>query len=168
MFVGAGWSRVQDTGAGEGSDYPAVLVDAGLGTSPVAPLVIGAVLHGSGHIGFGSDWGGALRLTTGGYSRGDWGLGLDVGPQYRSVIFVHSDDQRRIAEDVIREFDADGGFGAPIVTEVQPFERFWPAEPEHLDYYRRNPMQPYCAFVISPKVAKVRRKYASRLKADAK
>ena len=83
MFVGAGWSRVQDTGAGAGSDYPAVLVDVGLGTSPTAPLVIGGVLHGSGHIGFGSDWGGALRLTTGGYSRGNWGLGLDVGPQYR-------------------------------------------------------------------------------------
>lgn len=83
MFVGAGWSRVQDTAVGEGSDYPAVLVDVGLGTSPAAPLVIGGVLHGSGHIGFGSDWGGALRLTTGGYSRGHWGLGLDVGAQYR-------------------------------------------------------------------------------------
>lgn len=94
--------------------------------------------------------------------------GNDVGPQYRSVIFTHSDEQRRTAEEVIREFDADGGFGAPIVTEVRAFDRFWPAEPEHLDYYRRNSAQPYCAFVISPKVAKVRRKYASRLKADAK
>lgn len=83
MFVGAGWSRVQDTGIGEGSDYPAVLVDVGLGTSAAAPLVIGGVLHGSGHIGSGSDWGAALRLTTGGYSRGNWGLGLDIGPQYR-------------------------------------------------------------------------------------
>lgn len=90
--------------------------------------------------------------------------GNDVGPQYRSVIFTHSDEQRRIAEDVIREFDADGGFGAPIVTELAPFDRFWPAEQEHLDYYRRNPAQPYCAFVITPKVAKVRKKFAARLR----
>jgi hypothetical protein len=55
------------------------------------------------------------------------------------------------------------GFGAPIVTEVKPFAAFWPAEPEHLDYYRRNQQQPYCAFVISPKVAKVRKKFAERV-----
>jgi peptide-methionine (S)-S-oxide reductase len=91
--------------------------------------------------------------------------GNDVGPQYRSVIFTHSDAQRRTAEDVIREFDAEGGFGAPIVTEVKPFNRFWPAEQEHLDYYRRNPQQPYCAFVITPKVAKVRKKFSGRLRA---
>ena len=94
--------------------------------------------------------------------------GNDVGPQYRSVILTHSDAQRVTAEEVIREFDVDGGFGATIVTEVRPFDRFWPAEAEHLNYYRRNPQQPYCAFVISPKVAKVRKKFAARLKAGSR
>jgi peptide-methionine (S)-S-oxide reductase len=90
--------------------------------------------------------------------------GNDVGPQYRSAIFVHSDAQRATAESVIREFEAEHAFEAPIVTEIKPFDTFWPAEPEHLDYYRRNPMQPYCAYVISPKVQKVRKKFAERLK----
>ncbi|HYV97300.1 MAG TPA: peptide-methionine (S)-S-oxide reductase MsrA [Gemmatimonadaceae bacterium] len=90
--------------------------------------------------------------------------GNDTGPQYRSVILTHSPEQRATAEQVIREFDADNTFGAPIVTEIADFERFWPAEREHLDYYRRNPMQPYCAFVISPKVAKIRKKFTARLK----
>lgn len=93
--------------------------------------------------------------------------GNDVGPQYRSVIFTHSDAQRATAESVIREFDAAHAFGGPIVTEIKPFERFFVAEQEHLDYYRRNPAQMYCAYVISPKVEKVRKKFASRLKASA-
>jgi peptide-methionine (S)-S-oxide reductase len=91
--------------------------------------------------------------------------GNDVGPQYRSAIFTHSDAQRATADDVIREFTAEKAFDAPIVTEVKPLDTFWPAEPEHLDYYRRNPAQPYCAYVISPKIAKVRKKFAARLKA---
>ncbi len=90
--------------------------------------------------------------------------GNDTGPQYRSVIFTHSDAQRATAESVIREFDDARAFAAPIVTEIKPFETFWVAEPEHLDYYRRNPAQMYCAYVISPKVAKVRQKFADRLK----
>lgn len=93
--------------------------------------------------------------------------GNDTGPQYRSVIFTHSDAQRSTAQEVIREFDAEHAFEAPIVTEVKPFDKFWVAEPEHLDYYRRNPAQMYCAYVISPKVAKVRKKFADRLKASA-
>jgi peptide-methionine (S)-S-oxide reductase len=93
--------------------------------------------------------------------------GNDSGPQYRSVIFTHSDAQRETAESVIREFTAEKAFDAPIVTEVKPFDRFWPAEAEHLDYYRRNPTQPYCAFVISPKLSKVRKKFSARLKAGA-
>jgi peptide-methionine (S)-S-oxide reductase len=93
--------------------------------------------------------------------------GNDTGPQYRSVIFTHSDAQRETAEAVIREFTAEKAFDAPIVTEVKPFDQFWPAEPEHLDYYRRNPLQPYCAFVISPKLTKVRKKFSTRLKAGA-
>jgi peptide-methionine (S)-S-oxide reductase len=90
--------------------------------------------------------------------------GNDIGPQYRSIILTHSDAQRETAESVIREFDAEAAFDGPIVTEIKAFEHFWPAEPEHLDYYRRNPMQPYCAYVISPKVTKVRQKFADRLK----
>lgn len=93
--------------------------------------------------------------------------GNDTGPQYRSVIFTHSDAQRETAEAVIREFTADKAFDAPIVTEIKPFDQFWPAEAEHLDYYRLNPMQPYCAFVISPKLSKVRKKFSARLKAGA-
>ena len=93
--------------------------------------------------------------------------GNDSGPQYRSVIFTHSDAQRETAEAVIREFTAEKAFDAPIVTEITPFDQFWPAEAEHLDYYRRNPLQPYCAFVISPKLSKVRKKFSTRLKAGA-
>jgi peptide-methionine (S)-S-oxide reductase len=91
--------------------------------------------------------------------------GNDIGPQYRSVILTHSDEQRETARSVIAEFESAKAFDAPIVTEVVPFETFWPAEPEHLDYYRRNPAQMYCAYVISPKIEKVRKKFASRLKA---
>jgi peptide-methionine (S)-S-oxide reductase len=94
--------------------------------------------------------------------------GNDTGPQYRSVILTHSDAQHATAESVIREFEAEKAFDAPIVTGVQPFDHFWPAEPEHLDYYRRNPLQPYCAYVISPKVSKVRKKFADRIKASAR
>ncbi len=68
---------------------------------------------------------------------------------------------------MIREFEAKDAFNAPIVTEIEPFEKFWPAEPEHLDYFRRNPNQAYCAYVISPKVAKVRKKFAARLRKGA-
>ena len=93
--------------------------------------------------------------------------GNDSGPQYRSTIFTHSDVQRATAEEVIREFEAKDAFNAPIVTEVKAFAHFWPAEPEHLDYYRRNPDQAYCAYVISPKVAKVRKKFAERIRKGA-
>lgn len=82
-FVGAGYSRVQETRVGEGSDFSALLFNAGFGTSPAAPWVLGGVFQGGANFGFGSEWGGALRVTTGGYSRGTWGLALDVGPQYR-------------------------------------------------------------------------------------
>jgi peptide-methionine (S)-S-oxide reductase len=92
--------------------------------------------------------------------------GNDMGPQYRSVIFTHSDEQRAAAESVIREFGEANAFAAPIVTEIARFDKFFAAEPEHLDYYRRNPAQMYCAYVISPKVEKVRKKFANRLKAS--
>jgi peptide-methionine (S)-S-oxide reductase len=93
--------------------------------------------------------------------------GNDIGPQYRSVIFTHTDAQAETARSVIAEFTAEAAFDAPIVTEVAPLTTFWPAETEHLDYFARNPFQPYCAFVVSPKVDKVRRKFAARLKPGA-
>lgn len=91
--------------------------------------------------------------------------GNDVGPQYRSVIFCHDDEQRQVAESIIGELTAEHAFEAAIVTEVKPFERFYPAEQYHQDYYVQNSSQPYCAYVISPKIAKFRRKFAERLRA---
>ncbi len=91
--------------------------------------------------------------------------GNDVGPQYRSAIFTTSPAQEAAAREVIAAFTAAGTFDDPIVTEVRPLDVFWPAEAYHRRYYRRNTMQPYCAFVISPKVSKIRKKYAARLRA---
>ncbi len=91
--------------------------------------------------------------------------GADVGTQYRSAIFVHNPQQRAIAEQVIAQYNADELWGAPIVTEVVPLDRFFPAEPYHRDYFSRNANQPYCLAVVAPKVAKVRARFASRLKA---
>jgi len=90
--------------------------------------------------------------------------GGDVGTSYRSAIFYHSDEQRRVAEEVIAEFTAEGIYDDPIVTEVKPFDRFWPAENYHQEYFANNPNQPYCAAVVAPKVAKFRQKFLSRLK----
>lgn len=82
--------------------------------------------------------------------------GNDVGTQYRSVIFTHDDAQAEIARQVITELSMQRIFDAPIVTEIEPVPRFWRAEEYHQNYYRQNPYQGYCAFVISPKVAKFR------------
>jgi peptide-methionine (S)-S-oxide reductase len=91
--------------------------------------------------------------------------GGDVGTQYRSAIFVHDDEQRHTAEDVVRELEAEHVFDDPIVTEVVPLTTFYPAEEYHREYYRRNQNQPYCRAVIAPKVAKLRSKYLEKLKA---
>jgi peptide-methionine (S)-S-oxide reductase len=88
--------------------------------------------------------------------------GNDSGPQYRSAIFWHDEKQKDTAREVIAEFTADKAFGDPIVTEVTQLDRFWPAETYHQDYYRRNTAQPYCTFVISPKLAKFRKKFAKK------
>lgn len=85
--------------------------------------------------------------------------GNDHGPQYRSAIFWHDDAQRAVAEQVIADLTAQRVFDDPIVTEVAKLDRFWPAEKYHQDYYRRNSAQPYCAYVISPKVAKYRKQF---------
>ena len=90
--------------------------------------------------------------------------GGDVGTSYRSAIFYHSEEQRQVAEQVIAEFTAESIYDNPIVTEVTPFERFWPAENYHQEYFANNPNQPYCAAVVAPKVAKFRQKFVSRLK----
>jgi len=92
--------------------------------------------------------------------------GNDTGEQYRSVIFYHDGEQHTTAERIIDQLDADHTFSAPIITQLVQFETFYPAENYHRDYYANNPNQPYCQFVIDPKVAKLRKKYASLLKAD--
>jgi peptide-methionine (S)-S-oxide reductase len=91
--------------------------------------------------------------------------GADVGTQYRSAIFYHDARQQAVAEEVTGELDRAGTWGGKIVTQVAPLEKFYPAEEYHRDYYKRHPEQGYCRAVISPKVAKFRQKWASRLKA---
>lgn len=90
--------------------------------------------------------------------------GNDIGTSYRSAIFYHSDEQKRVAQEVIAEFTAEGIYDDPIVTEVTAFDKFWPAENYHQEYFANNPNQPYCAAVVAPKVAKFRQKFTSRLK----
>ena len=90
--------------------------------------------------------------------------GHDVGSQYRSAILHHSPEQQAVAEQVIAELGSQGVFDAPIVTQVAPFAEFFPAEGYHQGYYRANPNQPYCRATITPKVTKLRQKYATRLK----
>jgi peptide-methionine (S)-S-oxide reductase len=91
--------------------------------------------------------------------------GADVGTQYRSVIYYNSDAQRQVAEALIKEFDGEGIWGAPIVTRVEPAPVFYPAEQYHQQYYQRNPNAGYCQVVIAPKVAKLRQRFAHRLRA---
>ena len=86
--------------------------------------------------------------------------GNDVGPQYRSVIMYHSPEQERTARELIAELDRDETFGAPIVTDVVPAPKFWPAEDHHQEYFARNGGQPYCQFIVAPKVAKLRKAFA--------
>lgn len=90
--------------------------------------------------------------------------GNDVGSQYRSVIFTHSDEQDRVAKDLIAELSAEQVWPAPMVTEVLPAPRFWPAEEYHQDYLANNPRQPYCVAVVAPKAAKLRHVFRNRLK----
>jgi peptide-methionine (S)-S-oxide reductase len=91
--------------------------------------------------------------------------GNDVGTQYRSAIFVHSAEQRSVAEAVIRE--AQGHYRDRIVTEVTESGAYWRAEDYHQEYYANNARQPYCMFVVEPKVRKFREKFAAKLKAGA-
>jgi peptide-methionine (S)-S-oxide reductase len=93
--------------------------------------------------------------------------GNDIGTSYRSAIFYHDDEQKRVAEEVIKEVTDEGVYDNPIVTEVTPFEKFWPAENYHQEYFANNPTQPYCAAVVAPKVAKFRKKFVDRLKSGS-
>jgi peptide-methionine (S)-S-oxide reductase len=90
--------------------------------------------------------------------------GADVGTQYRSVIFYESPDQEQVAREVMAETTASGIWRAPLVTQLEPLDRFYPAEGYHQNYFERNADQPYCQMVIAPKVAKVRQRYLARLK----
>ena len=91
--------------------------------------------------------------------------GHDVGTQYRSAIFYHSPDQKAVAEDVIAALAKDQVFDDPIVTEVVPAGPFYVAEDYHQEYFARNPTQGYCVAVVNPKVAKLRKLFAAKMKA---
>ncbi|MGA9866025.1 MAG: peptide-methionine (S)-S-oxide reductase MsrA [Acetobacteraceae bacterium] len=91
--------------------------------------------------------------------------GNDVGPQYRSIILTHGDTQRETAKAVMAEMAPL--WPAPITTQVQPLEVFYPAETEHDDYFARNPWSGYCQVVVAPKVAKFRKQFTDRLKRAA-
>lgn len=91
--------------------------------------------------------------------------GSDVGTQYRSAIFVHSEEQKREAEAVVAKLTADKLFSDPIVTEIVPAATFYMAEDHHQEYFERvGGANPYCSFVIQPKVARFRRHFVERLK----
>jgi peptide-methionine (S)-S-oxide reductase len=87
--------------------------------------------------------------------------GNDVGPQYRSAIFTHDEEQARVAREQLAA--AQAHWESPIVTEIRPLDRFWPAEAYHDRYFERNPQNPYCAVVVAPKVAKARKRFVERL-----
>jgi peptide-methionine (S)-S-oxide reductase len=90
--------------------------------------------------------------------------GNDIGPQYRSVIFYHDDEQRRTAEALMAELQRSGEVAGEIVTELSPYEAFYPAEGYHQDFFASNPRQPYCQLIIAPKLKKVRERFAERVR----
>ncbi len=91
--------------------------------------------------------------------------GNDVGEQYRSVIFYMNEEQQRIAEETIAELIAAQAFPEPMVTAVEPVSTFYKAEDYHQNYYNENSRQPYCMFVISPKLAKFEKKFGAKMRA---
>lgn len=90
--------------------------------------------------------------------------GSDVGTQYRSVIFYTSEDQKSTAEYIKNELNRSGAFDKPIVTEISPLEKFYKAEDYHQNYFKKNPYQGYCQFVIGPKMEKFRKVFQNKLK----
>jgi peptide-methionine (S)-S-oxide reductase len=93
--------------------------------------------------------------------------GADVGTQYRSAIFYHDDEQKRTAEDLIKELNTQKIWDQPIVTEVAKLDKFYMAEDYHQEYFAKNPYQPYCQAVVAPKVAKFRKHHLEMLKKQA-
>lgn len=91
--------------------------------------------------------------------------GHDIGPQYRSAVFYHSPQQFQTAQEVVHEITAQRLWSGPIVTELAPFQAFYPAEEYHHDYFRRNPTKAYCQMIIEPKVAKFRKQFVQSLAA---
>jgi peptide-methionine (S)-S-oxide reductase len=91
--------------------------------------------------------------------------GNDIGTQYRSVIFFSSDEQRRQAEEAIKTLNASGDYPDPVVTAIEPAKEFFVAEDYHQEYFANNSYQPYCQFVVAPKVKKFRQKFAEKIKA---
>lgn len=92
--------------------------------------------------------------------------GNDVGTQYRSAIFYHDDNQKNIAEKLKKELEKEDVFKNPIVTEITPFSKFYPAENYHKEYFENNRNAPYCSFVIDPKIQKLLQKYSDKIKKE--
>lgn len=90
--------------------------------------------------------------------------GGDVGTQYRSAIFFHSPEQGRIAGEVMQELQAEDLWDGPFVTQIEPASEFYRAEQYHQNYFPQNPMQPYCQYVVRPKVQKFRSKFADKMR----
>jgi peptide-methionine (S)-S-oxide reductase len=94
--------------------------------------------------------------------------GSDVGPQYRSMIFYHDGEQRRTAVKVKKSIEDSGMYDDPIVTEIVPFENFYPAEGYHVNYYETHQNAPYCRVVIDPKITKLFKEYGEKIKEEYK
>jgi len=93
--------------------------------------------------------------------------GADIGTQYRSVIFYHSEKQKETIKRVIQEFETKKVWDRPIVTQVEPFKKFYKAEDYHDKYFARHPQAGYCKVVIAPKIAKLRKKYQKMVKKNS-
>ncbi|MFC7205416.1 peptide-methionine (S)-S-oxide reductase MsrA [Haloferax namakaokahaiae] len=90
--------------------------------------------------------------------------GPDVGSQYRSAVYTHDDEQQAVADSFVEALETAGAFDSPIVTEIEPLETFYEAEDYHQDYFEKNPNQPYCVINVTPKIKKVREKFADKTK----
>jgi peptide-methionine (S)-S-oxide reductase len=94
--------------------------------------------------------------------------GNDYGTQYRSAVFYHNDEQRRLAEEYKKKLDAAKIWNRPIITEITPFTNFYPAEKYHQNFYNNNPNQPYCSYVIRPKMKKLEEVFKDKLLSKAR
>lgn len=90
--------------------------------------------------------------------------GADVGTQYRSIILYHDSEQKELSENIMKELDNSGSWDSPIVTQIEKFEKFYTAENYHQDYYKLNPNNGYCAYVIAPKIDKFKKVFKTYLK----